>query len=131
MSVAGLGGAGKKREGNISKQEKMELLKQEILQFKNHPALLGWYICDEPTGHGTKPDELKNLYTFIKKLDPYHPITIVFMNPDRAHEYSECMDIVMADPYPIPHNPITKVSDVTAQLFNEFRFMKPVWVVPG
>ncbi len=130
LSVAGLGGTGKKREGTISFDEKMELLRQEILQFKDHPALLAWYICDEPTGHGSKPEELKILYNFIKEIDPYHPITIVFMNPDRAKEYSECMDIVMADPYPIPNSPITNVSDVTSQLFNEFRFRKPVWIVP-
>ena len=40
------------------------------------------------------------------------------------------LDIVMADPYPLPDRPVTMVGDVTGQLKTEFRGKRPVWIVP-
>jgi hypothetical protein len=57
-------------------------------------------------------------------------VTIVFMTPSKAAEYRNAMDIVMADPYPVPNSPVTEVAEWTKQLHDAFYPDKPVWIVP-
>jgi hypothetical protein len=109
---------------------KWEALKREVEMLRDHPALLAWYLCDEPDGQGIPPARLVEAYNFIKDLDPYHPITMVFCIPDRAAEYVDAMDIMMADPYPIPNGPVTTVSDWADQLNQVVNFGMPLWIVP-
>lgn len=130
LSVAGGGGVGSGRDNSSGQSQKERLLKEEIEAFMDHPALLAWYISDEPTGHGADPEELKKVYQFIRDIDPYHPITIVFMAPMQARKYADALDIVMADPYPIPNSTAEGVGYVTRSLMNEFRGEKAVWIVP-
>jgi len=131
LSVAGGGGVGSGRAAadQTSRQKKQRLI-DEILRFKDHPALLAWYISDEPTGHGEDPDSLKATYELIKSIDPYHPVSIVFMAPAQARKYADAMDIVMADPYPIPNQSIRSVGTVIRNLKKEFLGEKAVWIVP-
>jgi hypothetical protein len=124
------GGGGVMASDPRKARDKREQLGKEIRAFRDHPALLAWYISDEPTGHGAKPEELKAVYDAVKELDPYHPITIVFNDPGAARDYAEAMDLVMADPYPIPHGSPAGVGEVAAGLAKEFGREKPVWIVP-
>ena len=130
LSVSGGGGVGSKIEG-LSDEEKKKLLLNEINTFRDHPALLGWYISDEPSAKRITPDQLENIYKTVKEADPWHPVSIVFMAPYlTAKKYSDALDIVMADPYPIPDHPSTLPGDVADLLISEFRGKKPVWIVP-
>ena len=130
LSVSGGGGVGSLIEG-ISDEEKERRLTEEIITFMNHPALLAWYISDEPTGNKIPPEMLKKIYNRIKDLDPWHPVSIVFMAPFLSSiKYSEAMDIVMADPYPVPNTSISMVGNVASSLSAAFRGKKPVWIVP-
>ncbi len=130
LSVTGGGGVGSKDE-HINENEKTELLLNEINTFKDHPALLAWYIADEPTGNKISPDSLFQIYNIVRKADPWHPVSIVFMAPFiSSKKYADGLDIVMADPYPVPDSPVTMVGDVAALLYGEFRGKKPVWIVP-
>lgn len=131
ISVAGGGGVGSLLSGgSLSAGQRMSHLKAEIEHFRDHPALLAWYLSDEPTGRGVSPDSLQKMYDFVRELDPYHPISIVFDAPQRAREYADAMDIVMADPYPIPNAGVDGVGAVTEGLSNVFKYEKPVWIVP-
>jgi len=130
ISIAGGGGVGSSRSAGLTGEQKMSRLKQEVEHFRDHPALLAWYLSDEPTGNGIGPDSLQKMYDFIRELDPYHPITIVFDAPQRAREYTDAMDIVMADPYPIPNTGVDDVGSVTEALHKVFEYEKPVWIVP-
>jgi len=130
LSIAGGGGVGSKGHNAGESPEKLKLLEEEIIAFMDHPALLAWYIADEPVGQGVPAEALVEIYNLIKKLDPYHPVSMVFMTPSKAIEYEDVMDIVMADPYPVPNNPITEVAEVTSMLYEEFYPEKPVWIVP-
>lgn len=130
LSVSGGGGVGSKMEG-YSDAQKRELLVSEIKAFQDHPALLAWYISDEPTGNKVEPVTLEEIYKVVKETDPWHPVSIVFMAPFlSARKYERAVDIVMADPYPIPDLPASMVGDVTLRLINEFNGRKPVWIVP-
>lgn len=130
LSVSGGGGVGSEIEG-LTYSEKKKRLISEILAFRDHPALLGWYVADEPNGYGIPPDTLIRIYNTVKTTDPWHPVSIVFMAPYRsAEKYSDALDIVMADPYPVPTSPITLPGNVAGQLSETFSGLKPVWIVP-
>ncbi len=130
LSVSGGGGVGSKIDG-LSDKDKRDRLINEIKTFRDHPALLGWYISDEPNGTSITPDQLEEIYKIIKENDPWHPVSIVFMSPFiTAKKYSAALDIVMADPYPIPDFPVSMPGDVAGQLNNEFRGKRPLWIVP-
>ncbi len=130
LSVSGGGGVSSKIEG-ISESEKRERLISEIRAFMDHPALLAWYISDEPNGFKIPPAELEAVYRTIKEIDPWHPVSVVFMAPFLSSKnYADALDIVMADPYPIPNGSVSQTGDVTKQLRSEFGGKKPVWIVP-
>lgn len=130
LSVAGGGGVSSRTEG-ISDQEKKERLVNEIMTFMDHPALLAWYISDEPNGFNIPPSTLEEIYRTIKETDPWHPVSIVFMAPfSSALKYADALDIVMADPYPVPAGSVNQAGDVARQLRTAFEGRKPVWIVP-
>ncbi len=130
LSVSGGGGVNSKIEG-LTWSQKKALLLNEIEVFRDHPALLAWYIADEPNGYMIHPDTLKVVYTLIKENDPWHPVSMVFMAPWLASKnYIDALDIVMADPYPIPDSPVTLPGNVAKSLADEFRGKRPVWMVP-
>ncbi|HQG63150.1 MAG TPA: hypothetical protein PK719_05805 [Bacteroidales bacterium] len=130
LCVSGGGGVNSVIEG-ITDSEKKQLLEYEINAFKDHPALLAWYIADEPNGYGITPDSLATIYNLIKAMDPWHPVSIVFMAPFlSSRKYANSMDIVMADPYPVPDMPVTYTGNVAGTLVQEFSGKKPVWIVP-
>ena len=130
LSVSGGGGVGSKIEG-LTDAEKRLRLQEEIKTFRDHPALLGWYISDEPNGFKIAPGILEEIYEFVRKNDPWHPVSIVFMAPFlSSKKYIKALDIVMADPYPIPNLPVTVAGDVSEQLITEFKGRRPVWIIP-
>jgi hypothetical protein len=129
LSVAGGGGVGSARMA-MNDADRRELLIREVKAFRDHPALLAWYIADEPVGQGHPPGPLIETYQLIKKLDPYHPVTMVFMSPQDAGRYAKAMDIVMADPYPVPRRSVTEVEYVSKMLERTLYPELPLWIVP-
>ncbi len=126
-SLIGSGHNGAKAE--MTQEERFEILKKEVLTFKDHPALLSWYINDEPAGQGRDPKLMEETYNIIHKLDPYHPISMVFMMPSKADKYTKGMDIAMTDPYPVPKS-VTEVQYYVKQLNGYFKNRKSIWMVP-
>eukprot|EP00941_MAST-03F_sp_MAST-3F-sp1_P000795 g795.t1 len=56
-------------------------LEQLVMEFQSHPAILGWYICDDcndlNAGKNKKMwdrQDLSNIYNWLKAKDPYHLI---------------------------------------------------------
>lgn len=114
--------------GSEAFQKGLEAIKAEVRRFKDHEALLGWYIADEPASVDYPVEPLKIIYDAIKEIDPYHPITIVFVASDEKTEaYMDALDIIMYDHYPIPnHGP----DHVSMQAFHKYRHDKVLWFVP-
>jgi hypothetical protein len=130
LSVSGGGGVGSKIN-DVSDEEKRKRLIAEIKTFRDHPALLGWYVSDEPNGNNITPGQLEEIYRTVRENDPWHPVSIVFMAPFMSSiKYADALDIVMADPYPIPNLPVTIVGETSGQLKTEFKGKKPFWIVP-
>lgn len=104
---------------------------KDIAAKKNHPALLGWYIVDEPEGIGKGAvDKTRELYQIVKEADPSHPCSLVVMSPGAVAKYKSCTDIMWIDPYPIPHAPVTFVTDCVEGAVKNVEKDKPVWAIP-
>jgi hypothetical protein len=76
------------------------IVEKTVASFKNHPALLSWYICDElPT---SMVDRLVSRRREVNHLDPFHPTWAVFNNfKEIPVVYGPTCDIVGFDCYPI------------------------------
>lgn len=119
----------KSRKNPLSQEERFEIFKQEIIAFRDHPALLSWYINDEPLGQSRPIALLEKAYKMVKELDPYHPASIVFMMPHRGNEFANALDIAMTDPYPLPTD-LDMVRHHVQDLKRHFEHQKSIWLVP-
>lgn len=128
LSIAGGGGGAKAAAADASK--KMEFLRDEIRALKDHPAIMSWYIADEPDGQGIEPETLEEIYGEIRAIDPYHPISVVIMSAGPGRRFAASCDIIMADTYPVPNSPAAEVVDVIRGLQDELRHEKAIWYVP-
>jgi hypothetical protein len=63
-------------DANNSDPKKWAVLEAEVTAVRRHPALLGWYLADEPDGSGVDPARLSAAYQRVKQLDPYHPVMV-------------------------------------------------------
>lgn len=127
-SLAGSQGVGLSLKA--SREEKLAALRDEILRVKDHPALLSYYIADEPDGQGVSPETLKQSYDLIHELDPYHPVSVVIISSLPARRYADTYDIIMADPYPVPNAPATEAPRMIGEIYDQMRYEKAVWLVP-
>ena len=110
-------------------EEQWQSLRTEVEAFRDHPALLTWYIADEPSAD--RVAILERVYALVGELDPYHPVTIVFYRGGaHARQFERCLDIVMGDPYPIPHGSVTYASSMSDELIAAYDGRKPLWIVP-
>ncbi len=113
----------------------------EILDFvstyKDHPALFGWYMCDEPRGAEWR-SEIIRLAGIIAEVDPYHP-TIPLDNGARGVVgLADAGEILWIDPYPGfgvgkgPHAPMRKVAIAIQDIWKGLGYEtdKLLWVAP-
>ena len=75
-----------------------------VKQLKNHPALFGWYLFDEPGFIGLSPNILQKFHQAIKQEDPRHPIAVAFAKLHHVRNYFDSLDIVLYSNYPCMYN---------------------------
>ena len=93
-----------------------------VIALRNHPALLGWYLYDEPRS-SIKKNELRKIYEMIKKIDPTHLAIGLDNSPRGCIENKDMADIQSLDQYPRPrHNGGNDVSILS--IYNGIRQMK-------
>ncbi len=75
-------------------------------EVRNHPAVLGYFLIDEPLWGGKPSEPIRASYEFFKEFDPYHPCWINAAprneNPE-LRPYAAACDIWGADIYPYPY----------------------------
>ena len=74
-------------------------MRRVVTAVRNHPALLGWYLCDEPPLK--ERDSLRELCRELNLLDPAHPIVGVSLMADGSALYAGTTNIYAFDTYPI------------------------------
>lgn len=62
--------------------EQKERVRQDVLRFRDHPAVLLWALGNEMEGYADGDDpaiwnHIQDLAVMVKELDPYHPIMTV------------------------------------------------------
>ncbi len=71
--------------------------------YKNHPAVLGWAVLDEPSAYFKWPELdalMEASYTLLRRLDPVHPVYAVEATTEQLPLISRYVDILASDPYP-------------------------------
>lgn len=93
----------------------------KIATFKDHPAVLNWKIIDEPDIRPDIIDEVANAYRKMKAADATHPILLTIASPPSFPYWVNFCDMLQVDPYPLPRNPLTQVSDTVKAAKNALR----------
>ena len=101
---------------------------QKVMAFKDHPAIISWYMNDE-RGLEYLP-ELETRYQKVRELDKNHPVWSVNVRKYVLMGEAHTTDILGVDPYPIPNNPITLVSRMADWAKEAGRGYRPLWLVP-
>jgi hypothetical protein len=83
----------------------------KVQNFKNHPAVLNWKIIDEPDIRPDIIDEVADVYRKIRAVDSAHPVLLTIASPPSFPYWVNFCDMLQVDPYPLPRNPLTQVSD--------------------
>jgi len=76
-----------------------ESVKLIVNTFKDHPAVMAWYICDELGSNWI--DELEKRKYLVNSLDMKHPTWAVYYKYQELPFFASTCDILGVDPYPI------------------------------
>ena len=68
---------------------------------QHHPALLAWYLSDEPENRGITPESERRRYLDLKARDPNHPIGLCHTSYEALTSFKDACDFTMTDLYPI------------------------------
>ena len=81
-------------------EEEAKLITARVSQFSSHPALLAWYIADEPEYEPWLRARLEKIADICRQADPFHPTVIVNNSIDGLVKYQGIGDVSMPDYYP-------------------------------
>ena len=114
----------------VDEKSEYEWVDNHVKSFKDHPAILAWYINDEL---GTEwLDKLRVRYTHVRAVDPDHPAFMVLYQIGKINQYAGTFDVMGTDPYPVAGKepkPISMVADWTFRTRRDV-FGKAVWEAP-
>lgn len=104
-------------------------LRQRVSEYAaDHPAVIGWYICDEPT-LGRLPGLLE-WRREIEALDNgQHPIWGVIAQFSDTRHFIKVYDVLGIDPYPVP-SPVAGVTRASREANDGMFGTQAMWNVP-
>ena len=100
----------------------------KVEAFRRHPALLAWYVNDECTFEMF--ESLKGRQRLLERIDPDHPTWAVFYQLELLRDMMPTFDVIGTDPYPIPEEPLSRVTEVTRRTDDAMFGFRPMWQVP-
>ncbi len=113
-------------------EEQAERVRAFIEAVGDHPAILGWYMADEPEARAESPQWYRDAYRLIRELDPYHPCIMLNYGRRGMETYYESCDILMPDCYPVfrtdgpPRKPLRAITEWMRTAVP----LRPSWLVP-
>jgi hypothetical protein len=98
-----------------------------VSKFKDHPALLAYYMSDEPDLYNRSMDGLAAYYAIVRSEDPVHPTFIVVNSESEYQHYFRYADVLGEDIYPLPSaiTPVGHAVHHSKELFPD----RPVWAI--
>lgn len=121
----------KSRHGTL-KQEQRGSLERFVNAVKHHPALLAWYVADEPENENANPEWFVQVKQYLTELDPYHPCIMTNRSLAGIRRYHGGGDILMPDEYPnyiVGREPLSPLW-MTAEITRQARQFVPTWFIP-
>lgn len=112
----------------LTEEDEYARIKSYVELFRDHPALMAWYINDELPLNMV--DRLSRHRQWIEELDPHHPAWVVLYQVDQVREYLPTYDVIGTDPYPIPHNPPSKAGEYARKMTEALCGSRALWQVP-
>ena len=94
--------------------------------LSGHPALLAWYLYDEPPA--SMREKLNERRALVSRHDPHHVTFMVSMHFNELYNFASCSDIGGVDPYPIM-NRAQDMYDVRHAGRQAAKLHKPFWGV--
>jgi hypothetical protein len=110
--------------------EDRKVLAEEVREKAKNENMFMWYLADEPEGFGQSPELIYDVYSFVKKIDPYRPQSIVMMTPSAYSRYEKAADVFMFDRYPTPTAPLDTVGIHARAAVRAVYGRKPVIAIP-
>jgi len=112
--------------------KRLDDLERTISPIQSHPAILAWYLRDEPSTsqEGAGPDDMRALYQHMHEIDPYHPSFTTLCVPAEYGLYADTTDLFAIDPYPVGCAPLTLVSDCCDRARAAMDDRRALWVIP-
>jgi len=98
-----------------------------IKAARPHPALLAWYLTDEPEGHGQTPEHERERYLKLKQADPDHPIGLCHFLFEAIARYKDAADFTMSDVYPVTANRDVPLANVGVHIDEVHRVHGANW----
>ena len=99
-----------------------------VERFRDHPALLAWYLNDElPQSYLPR---LEAHQQWVAQADPNHPTWVVLYQFREVGAYLNTFDVIGTDPYPIGRHPASEVAEWTAETRRQVEDARPLWQVP-
>ncbi|MFZ4779628.1 MAG: glycoside hydrolase family 2 TIM barrel-domain containing protein, partial [Terrimicrobiaceae bacterium] len=89
--------------GVNTREEERPAMEKMMKRFSSHPAIIAWYVADEPTGK--QPERIRDHLQWAREIDPTRPAYTVFMPlPQTPLEYAMPeLELFGVDPYPLPN----------------------------
>jgi hypothetical protein len=119
----------------VPRDECAEAIKRVVTRYRKHPALLAWWMIDEPDA--ILPT-LKDQWIWGKEqfeaLDREHPALGAFCYPEAVEMYSQYTQVALIDCYPLAgtrEKPVGDAMSVANWLERAWaRGAKRIWAVP-
>jgi hypothetical protein len=111
-----------------SVHDEVPALLKVVRTFRDHPALLAWYVNDE-LGADVLLQHREH-YKAINAEDPHHPAWSLHFVPHEMRDLVDTADVFGIDSYPVPEEPLSKVGHDVRGTVNAVRHKRAVWAVP-
>jgi len=113
---------------NRKRLEDMDLayVTTRVKALRNHPALLAWYLFDEPEvprppqHYGVSPYKLEAAYERIKRLDGSHPVLLTCYNERLVPDYLGCFDVYLTQAYDNEAAGVARETLFTYQMLEDY-----------
>jgi hypothetical protein len=98
-----------------------------IKAAKDHPALLAWYLTDEPENRGLTAEAEKKNYVDLKAQDANHPIGLCHTAFEALTTFKDACDFTMTDIYPISAKRDQNIMGVSLMMDEARRIHGQAW----
>jgi len=80
--------------------------REKVKSLDHHPALLSWYLVDEPDMQRIPPWKVEMDQRLLKSIPAQKPVSLVLFHGMHVKDYGDLPDILMLDNYPVPWMPL-------------------------